>query len=112
MFVLHSSLRQTRIYRLESFDLRVLSSFARPVVRRLSSAITSPIVLVLWEKCLHISAAIHFGLLASKRREHVGCGLIRTMADGRWWRPGAVSGATRALRCLWHEICVDERTVR
>eukprot|EP00966_Prymnesium_polylepis_P330365 7386022-Prymnesium_polylepis.1 len=20
----------------------------------------------------------------------------------RWWRPGAVSGATRALRCLWH----------
>eukprot|EP00966_Prymnesium_polylepis_P235213 5440264-Prymnesium_polylepis.1 len=25
------------------------------------------------------------------------------MADGRWWRPGAVSGATRALWCLWHE---------
>eukprot|EP00966_Prymnesium_polylepis_P248851 5753661-Prymnesium_polylepis.1 len=23
------------------------------------------------------------------------------MAD--WWRPGVVSGATRALRCLWHE---------
>eukprot|EP00966_Prymnesium_polylepis_P270709 6254068-Prymnesium_polylepis.1 len=32
------------------------------------------------------------------------------MADGRWWRPGTVSGATRALQCLWHEVRVDERT--
>ena len=33
---------------------------------------------------------------------------------GQWpmMRPGAVSGATRALRCLWHEVRVDERTVR
>eukprot|EP00966_Prymnesium_polylepis_P140354 3242258-Prymnesium_polylepis.1 len=28
----------------------------------------------------------------------------RPVADGRWWRPGAVSDVTRALRCLWHEI--------
>jgi hypothetical protein len=36
------------------------------------------------------------------------------MAGGLWpmMRPGAVSGATRALRCLWHEVRVDERTVR
>eukprot|EP00966_Prymnesium_polylepis_P127710 2952794-Prymnesium_polylepis.1 len=27
-------------------------------------------------------------------------------------RPGAVSDATRALRCLWLEIRVDERTNR
>eukprot|EP00966_Prymnesium_polylepis_P239103 5530183-Prymnesium_polylepis.1 len=26
-------------------------------------------------------------------------------------RPGAVSGATRALRCLWHKVRVDERAV-
>eukprot|EP00966_Prymnesium_polylepis_P225071 5205706-Prymnesium_polylepis.1 len=28
---------------------------------------------------------------------------LHHVADGRWWRSGAVSGATRALRCLWHE---------
>eukprot|EP00966_Prymnesium_polylepis_P095076 2201390-Prymnesium_polylepis.2 len=35
-------------------------------------------------------------------------------ARGLWpmMRPGAVSGATRALWCLWHEVRVDERTVR
>ena len=34
---------------------------------------------------------------------------------GLWpmMRPGAVSGATRALLCrVWHEVRVDERTVR
>eukprot|EP00966_Prymnesium_polylepis_P139414 3221504-Prymnesium_polylepis.1 len=33
---------------------------------------------------------------------------------GRWpmLSPETVSGATGALRCLWHEICVDERTNR
>eukprot|EP00966_Prymnesium_polylepis_P304141 7026489-Prymnesium_polylepis.1 len=41
---------------------------------------------------------------AGYREPHIG------MADGRWWRPGAMSGATRALRCLW--IRVDERTDR
>eukprot|EP00966_Prymnesium_polylepis_P042526 987985-Prymnesium_polylepis.1 len=34
------------------------------------------------------------------------------MADGRWWRPGTVSGTTRALRCLWHEVRVGEKTTQ
>eukprot|EP00966_Prymnesium_polylepis_P121612 2810960-Prymnesium_polylepis.1 len=35
------------------------------------------------------------------------------LGRGLWpmMRPGAMSGATRAMRCLWHEIRVDERTV-
>eukprot|EP00966_Prymnesium_polylepis_P297531 6874159-Prymnesium_polylepis.1 len=30
-------------------------------------------------------------------QESTCCGLWPMMADGRWWRPGAVSDATRAL---------------
>jgi hypothetical protein len=42
-----------------------------------------------------------------RRGDRGGCDLWPMM------RPGAVSGATHALRCrVWHEVRVDERTVR
>ena len=45
------------------------------------------------------------GLIGSRRVPYV-----TSMADGRCCRQGRYRVATRALRCLWHEVCVDERT--
>eukprot|EP00966_Prymnesium_polylepis_P152905 3532266-Prymnesium_polylepis.1 len=36
--------------------------------------------------------------------------LSRTYGLWPMMRPGEVSGATRALKCLWHEVRVGERT--
>ena len=43
---------------------------------------------------------------------HVYTGLLHPLADGRCCRQRRYRVTTRALRCLWHEVCVDERTNR
>jgi hypothetical protein len=48
---------------------------------------------------------------ACEARHQFECQHVDDGVRGRWpmLSPEAVSGATRALRCLWHEVCVDER---
>eukprot|EP00966_Prymnesium_polylepis_P132583 3064918-Prymnesium_polylepis.1 len=56
------------------------------------------------------------GGFTDQRRAHVSLIYIGSAHRqyGLWpmMRPAAVSGAMRALRCLWHGVRVDERTVR
>jgi hypothetical protein len=53
----------------------------------------------------------------AKRAHSIACLLEYALGEymlayGLMMRPGAVSGATRALRCLWHEVRDDERSNR